>query len=236
MIDYATEQNYIKNDNLLNFETKIINDKDNAHDRTVNELSKIYYIYLKNNTPLDHDIDDLLNCVNDMEITDENDQLKKNLILNYLNNLFINNVHIVNFECNEYDFLILCWNRTLIEKNKNNKKKIQSNIFDCIVDFYATDFDIINLIVIKKMCCPSGRINKLLSSFCNLDVWHELGEFMSTEMLKKEFNNKASTKFNDTITYSKYSVILDDIVSEYHVKYHKSLIRIKDELLNSLVF
>ena len=84
-----------------NFDKKIENDHDNAHDRTVNELSKYYYEYLKNNTNIDYDIDHMLTHINNDNIND----LDKNLILNYLNHLLLNNDNITNFECNEYDFL-----------------------------------------------------------------------------------------------------------------------------------
>ena len=44
----------------------------------------------------------MLTHINNDNIND----LDKNLILNYLNHLLLNNDNITNFECNEYDFLI----------------------------------------------------------------------------------------------------------------------------------
>lgn len=215
-----------------NFDKKIENDHDNAHDRTVNELSKYYYEYLKNNTNIDYDIDHMLTHINNDNIND----LDKNLILNYLNHLLLNNDNITNFECNEYDFLILCWNRSLMEINKENTKYIQASILNNIVDFYSTDYDLFNNLIIKKLCCPSGRIMKLLSSFCYLDNNKTLGGFLSTDMLRKEFLNKASIKYINNISYNEYYNILNNIILEYDEIYHEQLKKFRDTLIDSLVF
>tara|TARA_Y100000389_G_scaffold203220_1_gene250952 strand:+ start:4562 stop:5242 length:681 start_codon:yes stop_codon:yes gene_type:complete len=215
-----------------NFDKKIENDHDNAHDRTVNELSKYYYEYLKNNTNIDYDIDNMLTHINNDNIND----LDKNLILNYLNQLLLNNDNITNFECNEFDFLILCWNRSLMEINKENTKYIQASILNNIVDFYSTDYDLFNNLIIKKLCCPSGRIMKLLSSFCYLDNNKTLGGFLSTDMLRKEFLNKASIKYINNISYNDYYNILNNIILEYNKIYHEQLKKFRDTLIESLVF
>lgn len=215
-----------------NFDKKIENDHDNAHDRTVNELSKYYYEYLKNNTNIDYDIDHMLTHINNDNIND----LDKNLILNYLNHLLLNNDNIINFECNEYDFLILCWNRSLMEINKENTKYIQTSILNNIVDFYSTDYDLFNNLIIKKLCCPSGRIMRLLSSFCYLDNNKTLGGFLSTDMLRKEFLNKASIKYINNISYNDYYNILNNIILEYNEIYHEQLKKFRDTLIESLVF
>ncbi len=215
-----------------NFDKKIENDHDNAHDRTVNELSKYYYEYLKNNTNIDYDIDHMLTHINNDNIND----LDKNLILNYLNHLLLNNDNITNFECNEYDFLILCWNRSLMEINKENTKYIQASILNNIVDFYSTDYDLFNNLIIKKLCCPSGRIMKLLSSFCYLDNNKTLGGFLSTDMLRKEFLNKASIIYINNISYNEYYNILNNIILEYDEIYHEQLKKFRDTLIESLVF
>lgn len=216
-----------------NFDKKIKNDHDNAHDRTVNELSKYYYEYLKNNTNIDYDIDHMLTHINNNNNIND---LDKNLILNYLNQLLLNNDKITNFECNEFDFLILCWNRSLMEINKENRKYIQASILNNIVDFYSTDYDLFNNLIIKKLCCPSGRIMKLLSSFCYLDNNKTLGGFLSTDMLRKEFLNKASIKYINNISYNDYYNILNNIILEYNKIYHEQLKKFRDTLIESLVF
>lgn len=216
-----------------NFDKKIENDYDNAHDRTVNELSKYYYEYLKNNTNIDYDIDHMLTHINNNNNIND---LDKNLILNYLNQLLLNNDKITNFECNEFDFLILCWNRSLMEINKENRKYIQASILNNIVDFYSTDYDLFNNLIIKKLCCPSGRIMKLLSSFCYLDNNKTLGGFLSTDMLRKEFLNKASIKYINNISYNDYYNILNNIILEYNKIYHEQLKKFRDTLIESLVF
>ena len=215
------------------FDKKIENDHDNAHDRTVNELSKYYYEYLKNNTNIDYDIDHMLTHINNNNNIND---LDKNLILNYLNQLLLNNDKITNFECNEFDFLILCWNRSLMEINKENRKYIQASILNNIVDFYSTDYDLFNNLIIKKLCCPSGRIMKLLSSFCYLDNNKTLGGFLSTDMLRKEFLNKASIKYINNISYNDYYNILNNIILEYNKIYHEQLKKFRDTLIESLVF
>jgi hypothetical protein len=219
------------------FDKKIQNDYDNAHDRTVNELSKNYYEFLKNNTEIEYDIDHMLMYINNINNNnDEINNLDKDLILNYLNHLLLNNENITNFECNEYDFLILCWNRSLMEINKEKTKDIQTSILNNIVDFYSTDYDLFNNLIIKKLCCPSGRIMKLLSSFCYLDDNKTLGGFLSTDMLRKEFLNKASIKYIDDISYNDYHNILNNIILEYDEIYHEQLKMFRDTLINSLVF
>jgi len=219
---------------LEQFDIDIINDRDNTHDRTVNELSKIYYIFLKKNTTLEYCMHDIFEYVNNTELLSS--KLHRNLILNYLYYVSVNDPYITNLECSELDLLLLCWNRALIVQNKDNQIAILLNIFNNIVDFYINDFHIYSEIFIKKLCCISGRTTKLLSSFCHLDIWNDLGEYISTEMLKKEFLGSASKKYNDTVLYADYNNTLNELILEYDIKYHKILNKIKDELINSLIF
>jgi hypothetical protein len=222
--------------NIAKFDKQIQNDYDNAHDRTVNELSKSYYNYLKKHTILDYDFDNILTFVNDDVDGDIFCNLNKNLVLNYLNHLLLNNENIANFVCNECDFLTLCWNRSKMNINITNKHDIQMNILNNIVDFYSTDYDVVNHLVIKKLCCPSGRVMKLLSSFCYLDYNITLGAFLSTDMLRREFLNKASTIYFNDILLIDYNTKLDDIICEYNDIYQTQLYTFKDVLIKSLVF
>lgn len=230
--DDFDDNNFNHNNNVWN--TKIINDLDNTHDRTVNDLSKYYYDYLLNNTTITmsyiNNIIDLINNHNDITI------LNKQLILNYINHIIINNENIINFNCKELDFLLLCWNRTLIPENINNKYKLQMSILNNIIDCYSNEFDLLNFHVIKKLCCTSGRIMKILSSFVFIDVNPDLGSFISSNILKSEFLNKASLLFNDDISKTFYNNILNHIISDYDVKYHNQLYIFKNELINSIIF
>lgn len=222
--------------NIKNFDNKIQNDYDNTHDRTVNELSKSYYDYLKTYTIFEYDFDSILKYINQDIKDGDFCILNKNLVLNYLNYLLINNENIANFNCNEYDFLMLCWNRSQMNINIKNKHNIQMNILNNIVDFYSTNYDIHNSIVIKKLCCTSGRVMKLLSSFCYLDHDITLGAFLSTDMLRREFLNKASVIYFNDISLTDYNLKLDDVISEYNTVYYKQLYIFKEILIKSLVF
>ncbi len=225
----------MKTKNEKIFKKKIKNDDNNTHDRMVNELSIYYYNYIKTNTIIEYDLDDIIIFINNLKIEELN-KLNKNLILNYLNYLLLYNDNIINFECNEYDLLILCWNRALMEINKKNTKKIQMNILNNIIDYYYTEYDILNKTIKKKLYCTSGRIMKLFSSFCYLDYNETLGCFLSREILRNEFLNKASIKYNDNITYDEYDNELDQIIEEYNEIYHKQLKLEKKILIESLIF
>ena len=77
---------------------------------------------------------------------------------------------------------------------------------------------------------------KLFSSFCYLDYNETLGCFLSREILRNEFLNKASIKYNDNITYDEYDNELDQIIEEYNEIYHKQLKLEKKILIESLIF
>lgn len=221
-----------KEDNkYLNFQIKVNNDDNNVHDRTVNELSKIYYTYLKNNTTIDYDIDDLIDYINKNY---KNNSFKKKLLLNYLNFLLLFNDNIINFNCSEYDLILLCWNRVYMNVNSSNKELLKKNILTNIIDFYEDEYDFECSIIVKRLCCTSGRIMKIISSFCHLDYYKGLGEFISRDMLKIEFYGKASKLFNDDITLENYNKLLDNVISEYDDKYKQQLILLKEELIKSL--
>jgi hypothetical protein len=219
-----------------NIRCNIKNDTHNVHDRTVNELSKEYYQYLLDNTII---VQDINNIVKHMENFIEKKILSildKNLILNYINFILINNDFILNFNCNEYDFLILCWNRTLMPENKNNIENIQINILNNILDFYSTQYNGLSCLSIKKLCCTSGRIMKLLSSFCLLDNNKDLGSFISTNILQKEFLYVASTLYKSTYTLEEYNSLLNNTIKKYNKIYHNTLKSFKNTLLESLIF
>jgi hypothetical protein len=222
--------------NIAKFDNKIQNDYDNTHDRTVNELSKSYYNYLKKHTIFNYNFNDLLIYVNNDVCSSVFCELNKSLVLNYLNHILINNENIINFDCSECDFLMLCWNRSQMDVNITNQKNIQMNILNNIVDFYSTNSNTYNKMVIKKLCCPSGRIMRLLSSFCYLDYDITLGAFISTDMLRREFLNKASAIYFNDILLIDYNIKLNQVIDEYNHIYHKQLYIFKDILIKSLVF
>ena len=211
------------------FSTIINNDDNNVHDRTVNELSKCYYQFIRDNTTLDYDLDDIIKCVNKSYSEKSN---RKQLILNYLNFLLLNNDNIVNFNCSEYDFIILCWNRAYDKSNRSNRNLIKKNILFNIVDFYENDYDFEHCVILKRLCCTSGRVMKILSSFYKVDSNEELGGFLSNGMLKQEFYANASKLYYDGINRLYYNELLDDLILTYDSKYKQQLIVIKNELIS----
>jgi hypothetical protein len=69
-----------------------------------------------------------------------------------------------------------------------------------------------------------GRVNRILSSFAFLDFNPELGLYISTEILKKEFLGKSSILYDENIDAETYSNILDELIqNEYDEKYKITL-------------
>ena len=228
--DFDDNDNNVNNNINNNFNININNDQDNSHDRTVNELSINYYNFLKNNTNKLVPIDNIMDFVNNFN------EIDKYLIKNYIDQLYTNNDVITNFNCNEIDFFILVWSRTFSDVNNVNKVLLHKAIFNNILDCYSNEYDFQNFQLIKILCCTSGRIMKILSSFVLIDHNPDLGSFISSDILKSEFLNKASILYSDNITMIDFNNIIDNIIGDYDIKFHNQLNIFKNELLNSLVF
>ena len=229
------------------FEFRINTDNDNAHDRNVNELSKIYFNIIKNEQETNTNIkelkgfEDVINSLNNDFTFDELSYQKKHIISFYINYLIKNKEYIVNFECREDEFFLYCWNRVYNIKNKENEKKLKESIFNSIFDSFEKetiiDFSDYHIKTQYKLLCPMGRVNRLLSSFAFIDYNPELGLFISVEMLKHDFLGKASVLFSENISKESYNEILNDVIeNEYDSKYIKILYKFKLELIDSLIF
>lgn len=216
------------------FNIKVCSDIHNTHDTMVNELSKRYYTHLLENTQINLDIYDVLRDINALTQFKYN-TTDKNLIFNYINFIAVNYNYIVNFDCNECDFFVLCWNNSA---NSSNVENIQHNILHNILDFYTDGTQSDSNIIIKKFCCTTGRIIRLLSSFCFMDPINTMmGSFISRCILKKEFLFNASLCYNDEIDKTEYTEKLDSIINSYNWHFHTELHKIKDsEIIPYLYF
>lgn len=217
---------------------EISNDKHNTHDRTVNELSKKYYNIINSTTSIYLNNSDICEMIKELNI-----ESNKSLVLNYFNFIIINKLYIVNFDCDEYDFFILCWNRACDNK-KYCDNSIIYNIINNIIDCYTTYKDKISGIIVKKLCCLNGRIVKILSSFYMLDYENEnLGSFISSDMIKKDFILKSSNifKYIDNkdcdiqLKKYEYNKLLNNIIEEYDSDYKDILINLCDDIINSVI-
>ena len=227
--------------NNTNFNFQINEDGDNSHDRTVNELSKLYFKKLKEGSKIVKGFEDIVHSLNNDFTLDEIDYNKKNIIIYYINHIIKKKEFVVNFECTEDEFFLLCWNRVYDINNKDRAMDLKKSIFDNIFDCFEkeTIFEILGweLKTRYRLLCIMGRINRILSSFAFLDYDNELGLFISLEMLKHDFLGKASILYSDEINKGQYSEILDEmILYEYEKKYQNLLNKFKIELIESLIF
>jgi hypothetical protein len=230
---------------LSNFDFRINEDRDNAHDRNVNELSKMYFNTIK----WDQDIleiklksfDDVINSLNNEFSFNDISFQKKYIISFYINYIIKKKEFIVNFECTEDEFFLYCWNRVYIKNNKENerslKESIFNNIYDCFNKETIIDVNDFQLKTRYVLLCPMGRVNRILSSFAFLDNNQEIGLYISVEMLKHDFLGKASILYNESVSKEEYTEILDEMIMfEYDSKYSVILNKFKIELINSLIY
>lgn len=226
-----------------NFSFTINEDRDNSHDRNVNELSKLYFNIIKDDLK-DKELktyDDVVYSLNNEFSFEEINYQKKNIIIFYINYIMKKKEFIVNFDCKEDEFFLLCWNRVYdIQNNKNIKdlkKSIFDNIYDCFEQETIMGFFGFEIKTKYKLLCPMGRVNRILSSFAFLDFNKELGLYISLEMLKHDFLGKASILYSEDISKSQYNEILDEMINwEFENKYNTLLNKFKIELLESLIF
>jgi hypothetical protein len=225
------------------FEFRINTDGDNAHDRNVNELSKMYFTLIKEgqNEKELKGFDNVINSLNNEFTFGELNYQKKHVISYYINYILKNKEFIVNFDCTEDKFFLYCWNRVYHIKNKENEKQMKESIFNNIYDSFEKetimDFSDFQLKTQYRLLCPMGRVNRLLSSFAFLDFRTELGLYISVEMLKHDFLGKASVLYIENITKESYDEILQEMIeNEYDAKYITILHKFKNELINSLIF
>ena len=237
--------NNANNTNNNGFNFRINEDGDNSHDRSVNELSKQYFKKIKKDFEEEKkdmvSFEDVVNSLNREFSFEEIDYNKKNVIIYYINYIIKKKEFIVNFDCGEDEFFLLCWNRVYNIKNKTNEKDLKKSIFDNIMDCFERE-SIYELLgfecrVRYRLLCIMGRINRILSSFAFLDYDNELGLFISMEMLKHDFLGKASILYSEDILKEQYVEILDEmIITEYNNKYYHLLNKFKMELIDSLIF
>jgi hypothetical protein len=215
------------------FNFTIRSDRDVSHDSNVNILSKKYFQLIQNEAKEIKSLDDVIECLK-TEFK-EYDINKKTLIVNYINLILRVNEFVVNLESNELDIFLLCWSRIYDKRNESRKKELKESIFLNILDCYEKT----NVLIYTRytFLCTMGRVNRILSSFAFLDFNPELGLYISTEILKKEFLGKSSILYDENIDAETYSNILDELIqNEYDEKYKITLNKFKTELLDSLVF
>jgi hypothetical protein len=224
--------------NNSKFKTEVRSDSNVSHDRNVNELSKIYFNKIKKENYESISKDEIINVMKKIFIELNNitiDPIKKQKVSNYLNFLVRNNDNIVNFNCDEERFIILCWYRIQDKLNESKKQDLIESFFNSIADCFEID-EITNLTIRYKLICTSGRIMKILSTFAFLDYDEELGLFISSEMLKKDFFSNASVVFSEEMSKNFYEEILNDLIKNYDVKFFDQLNKYKKELLDNLLF
>lgn len=219
------------------FSHEVRDDADNVHDRNVNELSKYYFKKLKLSSSLEQDsnfLEDILDCLR--KYSSIMGPLKRHMIMNYLNYVNTHKEFIVNFSCNELEFLYLVWKRIKHPDNKENRDKLINNLFLMILDCYEEDSDIFFRYRVKKLVCASGRVMKILSSFIHTDFDPDLGSFLTNDMLKKEFLSKISIYYGENTNKEYYEEIINEIINEYNPIHKNQLLHFKKEILNSLLF
>ena len=215
------------------FNHPIRDDDDNVHDRNVNELSKYYFNTIReSNTDLftEKFMDDVERHLNESNLT----EFKKSVVRDYLTFVRRRKEFIVNFNCDELEFLFFMWSRIKSPRNSEHTDLLVDNFFSMILDCYEEDIDFFLGYRIKRLVCTSGRIMKILSTFAHIDS--DIGLFLSNDILKKEFLSKISIYYGECTNKEYFEEIIDDIIKEYNPAYKEQLENFKKELLDSLTF
>ena len=245
IINSNTNNNINNNINNTGFNFQINEDGENSHDRSVNELAKLYFKKIRTDFETESGylkgFEDVVDSLNNEFSFEEINYNKKNIIIFYINYVIKKKEFIMNFDCAEDEFFLLCWNRAYTIRNKENEKNIKKSIFDNIMDCFEkeTIFEILGyeLKTKYKLLCTMGRVNRILASFAFLDYDNELGLFISLEMLKHDFLGKASVLYSEGLDKKEYIEIIDEmILYEYEKKYNNLLNKFKIELIDSLIF
>ena len=92
-------------DNINRFNFHINEDGENSHDRSVNELAKLYFKKIKsgyeNGDSFLKGFEDVVNSLNNEFTFEEIDYNKKNIIIFYINYVIKKKEYIMNFDCGE---------------------------------------------------------------------------------------------------------------------------------------
>lgn len=229
-------------DKLNLFDHHIRDDADNVHDRNVNELSKYYFSVIKSDTSSQNYqssfIKEIFNYLDCSSLS----KIKKRMIRDYFCYVKFHKEFIVNFACDELEFLYFIWKRINHPNNLINRDKLINNLFLMVLDCYEEDVEFSLMMmgnyhrIIKKLVCTSGRIMKILSTFTYIDYDSNLGLFLSNDILKREFLNKISIYYGENTNRKYYEEVVNEIIDGYNIIYHNQLREFKKEIIDALVF